>query len=139
MEELFKSLSESVSEGCFKDILDMVESILSEEDFNPFEYARKFSKYSKAKQNYENQKAKDEMFKGSTEERIQKNKAKSRNIKKKAKKNGEAPEFNPEYGAARREIPGENRDPKEIAYNKPRHSSDTSGEFPEYVLYREDD
>ena len=29
MEELFKSLSESVSEECFNDILDMVESIFS--------------------------------------------------------------------------------------------------------------
>ena len=30
MEELFKSLSESVSEECYNDILDIVESIISE-------------------------------------------------------------------------------------------------------------
>ena len=32
MEELFLSLSESVSEGCFKDILNMLEEIISERD-----------------------------------------------------------------------------------------------------------
>ena len=135
--DIFESLENlNVSEECFDDIINMVEEILN---FNPFEFARKFNKYSDAKQDYENQKAEDKMYKGSKSERIQKAKAESRHIKKEAKKKGELPEFNPRYGATRREVPGENKDPKEVAYNRPRHSSDTSGEFPEYVLYREDD
>lgn len=138
--DIFENLENlNVSEECFEDIVELVEMYLSEEDFNPFEFVRKFNKYSGAKQDYENQKAEDKMYKGSKSERIQKAKAESRHIKKEAKKKGELPEFNSRYGAARREVPGENKDPKEVAYNRPRHSSDTSGEFPEYVLYREDD
>ena len=134
---IFENLENlQVSEECFDDIMGIVEEILN---FNPFEFARKFNKYSDAKQDYENQKAEDKMYKGSKSERIQKAKAESRHIKKEAKKKGELPEFNPRYGVARREVPGENKDPKEVAYNRSRHSSDTSDEFPEYILYREDD
>lgn len=134
---IFENLEQlNVSEECFNDIMGIVEEILN---FNPFEFARKFNKYSDAKQDYENQKAEDKRYKGSKSERIQKAKAESRHIKKEAKKKGELPESNPRYGVARREVPGENKDPKDVAYNRPRHSSDTSDEFPEYILYREDD
>ena len=140
--DIFESLENlSVSEECFDDIMDIVEEILSEEiEFNPFEYALKHNKYSQAKQDYDSQVARDEMYRGSKTEHIQKNKAKSRYLKKKGRKEGiKNPEFIPGYGEARKEVPGENKDPKEVAYNRPRHSSDTSDEFPEYVLYREDD
>ena len=141
MEELFENLRENVSEECFNDILNIIERTLDESEFDPFEFMSKShpeEKYSEEKKKYNNQINQDREYKGSKQELIQKSKAKIRNIKKRAKKEGIRPEFMKGFHDAKDNIPIKDGDPKDVSVSR-RHPTDSSGEFPEYVLYREDD